>query len=212
MRLLGRLCVAWYLLVKQGLDGALRRMICMKRMYPAFAGITKRSENDKGSGAAQKKRELAQTLKLEHRKTRGRIVAVIAWALLFAVVACATTRATGPFFTIRVRHVSNVEDFEDHRVRPGEEFFIADTEYSAKVERFVPDFAINLKTKEVVSRSEKLLNPAVQLAFSYQGQLQYETWALYQSMIPHTIRDPGYYFQFISYENTGYSSPGPKGR
>lgn len=102
--------------------------------------------------------------------------------------------------------------FEDHRVRVGEEFFVADTEYSANVKSFIPDFAISLKTKKAVSRSDKLLNPAVELAVSYQGQLSYETWVLYQNLIPHTIHDPGYYFQFISYENTGYSNPGPKGR
>ncbi|MBI5118308.1 hypothetical protein HZA56_17670 [Candidatus Poribacteria bacterium] len=151
-------------------------------------------------------------MKLECRTTRQIIIATLAWTFLFVVAACATTKATGPFFTIRVRHISDVAAFEDHRVRLGEEFFIADTEYSAKMKSFIPDFAISLKTRKAVSRSDKLLNPAVELAVSYQEQLSYETWVLYQDPIPHTIHDPGYYFQFISYENVGYSNPGPKGR
>jgi len=115
-------------------------------------------------------------------------------------------KAAGPSYTIRVRHISDFQAYEDHTVRVGEEFFIADTEYAAKVEEYNPDFAIHVKTKKVVRRSEKPLNPALRLAVSYQGHLLYDTWILYQSMIPHTIHEPGYYFQFISYEGEGPSS------
>ena len=123
--------------------------------------------------------------------------------MLFALSSCQTTqtRAAGPLFTVRVRHISDHKIYEDHSVRVGESFYLADTEYQAKVNRFEPDFAINLKTKEVVSRSDKPLNPALQLAVSFQTDLLYETWVLYQNPLPHGIHDPGYYFQFTAFED-----------
>lgn len=82
-----------------------------------------------------------------------------------------------------------------------ERFFIADSECSVKVERFVPDFEMSIESKKVISRSDKPLNPALELAVFYQKNLLYETWILYQNLIPHAIHDPGYYFQFIDYRN-----------
>lgn len=134
-------------------------------------------------------------------KSRKRLLGLCA-ALLLALPTCQTVkRTTGPLYTIRVRHISDHESYEDHRARVGEEFFIADTEYSVKVERYIPDFAITLETKEVVSRSDEPNNPAIQLAVSYQADLLYKTWVLYQNPVPHFIHEPGYYFQFISYES-----------
>jgi len=130
--------------------------------------------------------------------------------LILGVISCQTSKKSGrvdleedsgPIFKIRVRHISDHKAYEDHRVRLGETFFIADTEYSAKVERFIPDFAMNQKTKEVISRSDELLNPALMLEISYQDRFVYRSWILYQNLLPHSIRDPGYYFQFISHEN-----------
>ena len=121
--------------------------------------------------------------------------------MLLVMAACQTLQPSGPTFSVRVRHISDHELFEDHYVRMGDEFYLADTEYVAEVKRFVPDFAINLKTKEVISRTDRPLNPALQLAVSYKGEPLYETWILYQEGLPHGIHDPGYYFQFMSYEN-----------
>ena len=123
--------------------------------------------------------------------------------LLFAVSGCQTVQPKdGLMHTVRVRHISDNEAYEDHKIRLGEEFFIADTEYTAKVKRFVPDFAMDKKTKEVISRSDQMKNPALLLEVLYQGQSVYETWILYQNLMPHKIQDPGYYFQYISYEKT----------
>jgi hypothetical protein len=117
-------------------------------------------------------------------------------------------------YTIRVRDISLEDAYEDHKVHVGESFFIADTEYSVKVERFVPDFAMNKKTKEVVSRSDELLNPALLLKVYDREYLIYETWILYRNLVPHAIHEPGYYFQFIAYENEkngGKNSEGQPG-
>ncbi len=83
----------------------------------------------------------------------------------------------------------------------GGRFFVADTDYSVKVEQFIPDFYMDMQSKEVSSRSNKPLNPALHLAVFYQSDLLYETWVLYQSLMPHAIHEPGYYFQFIDYKN-----------
>jgi hypothetical protein len=103
-------------------------------------------------------------------------------------------------FTVRVRYLDLKDAYEDHEVRLGESFYVADTEYTVKVDRFVPDFAMNKTTKEVVSRSDQLLNPALLLKFMDQERILYETWILYGNLMPHAVRDPGYYFQFVKYE------------
>jgi hypothetical protein len=133
------------------------------------------------------------------RKARGKILAGAIWILL-ALAACQTMRVTGPAFGIRVRHISDHTAYEDHKVHVGEQFYIADTLYTVKVEEFIPDFVIDMKTKKVSSRSDKPLNPALRLAVACQQDLLYETWILYQNLIPHVIYEPGYYFQFIAYE------------
>jgi hypothetical protein len=121
--------------------------------------------------------------------------------LFFAILGCQTVKPKpGLIHTIRVRHVSDQRAYEDHKARVGEEFFIADTEYTAKVKRFVPDFVMNKKTKEVSSRSDLMNNPALLLEVLFQNRSVYETWILYQNPMPHKIHDPGYFFQYISYE------------
>lgn len=123
---------------------------------------------------------------------------------ILAVLGCQTVTPKGDLIhTIRVRHISDHQAYEDHKARVGEEFFIADTEYTAKVKSFVPDFVMNKKTKEVSSRSDQMNNPALQLEILYRNKSVYETWVLYQNPMPHTIHDSGYYFQYITYEKSG---------
>jgi hypothetical protein len=140
-----------------------------------------------------------------------KIITVLIGLLLPGMILCQTGEdneskdngdAGGLIFTIRVRHLSLDDAYEDHEVRLGESFYVADTEYTVKVDRFVPDFAMNKTTKEVISRSDELLNPALLLKFVDQEQVLYESWILYQNLMPHAVRDPGYYFQFVKYKET----------
>jgi hypothetical protein len=71
-----------------------------------------------------------------------------------------------------------------------------------RILQLVPDFIIDKKTKEVSSRTEQMLNPALELEVFFKDQPLYKTWALYQNIMPHKVNKPGYYFQFISYEKT----------
>lgn len=131
----------------------------------------------------------------------GKIVAAVIWLVSIGILGCQTMKAPEPLFTVRVRHINDFRSFEDHAVHVNDEFFIADTDYWVKVERFVPDFAMKMESKDVFSRSDKPLNPALQLAVYLQEDLLYETWILYQNLIPHAIHEPGYYFQFVDYAN-----------
>ncbi|RJP26565.1 MAG: hypothetical protein C4520_00535 [Candidatus Abyssobacteria bacterium SURF_5] len=131
----------------------------------------------------------------------GRFAAGLFWVALLSIFGCQTLRTSEPAFTVRVRHISDFQAHEDHVVHLHEGFFIADTDLYVKLQRFVPDFELNMNSKEVVSRSNEPLNPALQLAVSFQEDLLYESWILYQNLIPHAIHEPGYYFQFIAYED-----------
>lgn len=67
---------------------------------------------------------------------------------------------------------------------PRREFPVGDTEYSARVLRYVPDFTMDLKTKKVVSRSNEPKNPAFQVQVSRKGVPHDTTWAFF-NMPPH---------------------------
>lgn len=132
---------------------------------------------------------------------------IIGLILSFFLFSCQTVNQTVKtksdfIHTIRVRHIADHEAYEDHKVRVGEEFYVADSEISVKIIRLVPDFIIDKKTKEVSSRTEQMLNPALELEVLFKNQLLYKTWVLYQNIMPHKVNKPGYYFQFLSYEET----------
>ena len=67
------------------------------------------------------------------------------------------------------------------------EFRIGDTDYTATVVRFVPDFAMELKTGKVTSRSSEPKNPAFQIIVKKNGVPQDTTWA-FLDMPPHFAR------------------------
>lgn len=67
---------------------------------------------------------------------------------------------------------------------PRREFRVGDTEYTARVLRFVPDFTMDLKTKKVVSRTNQPNNPAFEIQVSRKGVPHDTTWAFF-NMPPH---------------------------
>ncbi len=152
------------------------------------------------------KKVVEKNLLLILRQNRALYVLFIGLLPILMILSCQTLKPVNDrSYMIRVLQLSEKDAYEDHRVRLGDEFFIADTEYSVKVIRLVPDFVIDKKTKEVSSRSNEMRNPALLLEVMYQGKLLYETWVLYQNPLPHKVPDPGYYFQFLSFE-TGVQS------
>ncbi|MBI3008722.1 MAG: hypothetical protein HYY56_04330 [Candidatus Omnitrophica bacterium] len=99
-----------------------------------------------------------------------------------------------------IRHIENKDFAEEHVVKFGEDFFISDTDYSAKVIKFIPDFVMNEKTKKVSSRSKKPNNPAVMVRVYYKGKFLYDSWVLQKADTIHYVRKPGFYFEFIGLE------------
>jgi len=67
---------------------------------------------------------------------------------------------------------------------PGREFRVGDTDYTARVVEFVPDFSMSLKTHRVTSRSGEPRNPAFRVVVSRAGTPTDTSWAFF-NMPPH---------------------------
>ena len=87
-------------------------------------------------------------------------------------------------FTLVIGHRAFV-DFRDRvEVALGEEFQVGDTDYSAKVVEFQPDFAMDLETRTVLSRSQEPRNPAARVLVWRNGAPNDTSWA-FLKMPPH---------------------------
>jgi len=95
--------------------------------------------------------------------------------------------ARGPRFeavTFGVRH-RVFPDFRDvQRVKLNQEFPLGDTEYSARVMRYVPDFQMDLEHRRVFSLSNQPRNPAFQVVVKKNGVPHDTSWAFLKSP-PH---------------------------
>ena len=67
---------------------------------------------------------------------------------------------------------------------PNKEFRVGDTDFTARVIRFEPDFTLNLTTHQVHSRSGEPKNPAFQIVVSRGGAPHDTSWAFF-NMPPH---------------------------
>jgi hypothetical protein len=72
-------------------------------------------------------------------------------------------------------------------VRMQETFRVGDSEYSAKVVEFQPDFTMDLETHRVGSRSSEPNNPAVRVIVWKNGAPDDTAWA-FLNMPPHFAR------------------------
>lgn len=117
--------------------------------------------------------------------------------------------ATG--LQVRITHRVFISFADTLTVEVGEEFWAGDTEFSAVVERFNPDFGIR-EGGEVVERSAEPHNPAF-LIRVYEGEEQVdEVWAFLGDGAPHYRRDSLLGFQVLSFEWRGerMSQPAPR--
>jgi hypothetical protein len=84
-----------------------------------------------------------------------------------------------------------------------ERWFIGDTDYAFEITAFVPHFAIIDSTREVVSLSDEVKNPAFKIRI-YEGEDMLEdSWGFYGIRIPHFSRESFLSFQVISFEYRG---------
>ncbi len=86
--------------------------------------------------------------------------------------------------TLEIYHRVFHDFRERQRVGLGREFRIGDTDYSARIVRYVPDFAMDTRTRTVVSRTPEPHNPAFRIVVRRGGEPQDTTWALLK-MPPH---------------------------
>jgi len=105
-------------------------------------------------------------------------------------------RAGAPKFesvTLGVRH-RVFHDFRDlHTVGLNREFPLGDTEYSARVIRYVPDFQMDVESRRVVSLGDQPRNPAFQVVVRKNKAPHDTSWAFLKSP-PHF--GPRAYFAF----------------
>ncbi len=67
---------------------------------------------------------------------------------------------------------------------PNKEFRVGDTEYTARIIEFVPDFTWSLKTRKVTTRSGEPRNPAFHIVVTRNGAPTDTSWAFF-NMPPH---------------------------
>ncbi len=104
--------------------------------------------------------------------------------------------------TLRIRHRIFENFAETDTVRLKQDFQIGDTDYSARVVQFVPDFVIEGKDHRVASRSNEPRNPAVRVIVREKGVPQDTTWA-FLNFAPHFRRNSMLSFQIMRIDFEG---------
>lgn len=97
---------------------------------------------------------------------------------------------TGAAFKSVTLHIFNrvFAAFHDKVVaRRGVEFRVGDSDYTARVVEYVPDFTMNLKTHQVTTRSPEPHNPAFRVIVRRGGTPQDTAW-VFLNMPPHFAR------------------------
>lgn len=123
----------------------------------------------------------------------------------------AERRATSPadttyVFVIETGSRLYPEWKEENRVRLNQDFYIADSKFTARVTRFLPDFRID--KGQFVSASDSLLNPAVHVfVFGDSGAVD-STWA-FQNFPPHFSPRSFYSFKLKDVLTSDTASPSP---
>ena len=116
-------------------------------------------------------------------------------ALIAGMIAItASWSAAAPPSSPRVATVTLVighrafPDFSDHqKVKLNVEFQVGDTDYSARIVQYVPDFTMDLKTGKIGTRSTEPRNPAFKIIVRQKKVPQDTTWAML-NMPPHFAR------------------------
>jgi hypothetical protein len=109
--------------------------------------------------------------------------------LMPALIAAAPAQAP-PRFTTVTLHIFNrvFASFHDKiKISLKEEVRVGDTEYTAQLVQYVPEFDMDLKSHKVVTRSQQPKNPAFQVIVRKNGAPQDTAWA-FMNMAPHYTR------------------------
>lgn len=107
-----------------------------------------------------------------------------------AAAAPAAAAAGAPRLKDVTLHIFNrvFPSFHDKvSATPRKEFRVGDTDYTARVVEFVPDFTMDIKTKKVTSRGPEPKNPAFKIIVKKGNVATDTTWAFF-NMPPHFAR------------------------
>jgi hypothetical protein len=109
--------------------------------------------------------------------------------------------------TLGVRH-RVFHDFSDRRmVRLNQDFLLGDTEYSARVVQYIPDFQMDLQLHKIFSLSNQPNNPAFKIIVRKGKVPQDTTWAFLKSP-PHFGARSYFAFQVLRIDFTDHAPLG----
>lgn len=114
-------------------------------------------------------------------------------------------RKPTPVKLVRVRAYHRVfHDFVEEQIIPMyKEFDVGDTDYTGEIVEYIPDFAMNLETHAIFTRSQEPKNPALRILVKQKGVPQDTTWALL-NMPPHFAKKSLLAFKIMRLEIKGY--------
>ncbi len=124
----------------------------------------------------------------------GSVLGTIAFAQTKPAPASRGPRLQAVTLVIRNRVFHEFEDVE--RVKLNQEFLLGDSDYSARVVEYVPDFELDLDTRKVFSRTPQPNNPAFKVIVR-KGKVPQDTSWAFINMPPHFGRRSYFAFQVV---------------
>jgi len=104
--------------------------------------------------------------------------------------------------TLAIRHRVFHEFADQQAVVLNKDFPVGDTEFTARVVQYVPDFAMDLSTGKVVSRTQEPRNPAFRIVVRQGKDYRDTTWAML-SLPPHFARNSYLAFKVMRIDFVG---------
>jgi hypothetical protein len=139
------------------------------------------------------------------------VIRIFALPALFLSLASAC-RSDVSSVTVRVSHLLYPDYRQILTVKMFDKFQLGDTDLSAAVVEFVPDFAIDTVSHKIVSGSRELRNPAFKIVVTRGGEKKEEHWAFFKAAVPHFTRQSGLVFEILAFKVKGktYQREGAK--
>ena len=107
------------------------------------------------------------------------------------------------FVKVKIGHRIHLDFEEEVTAQMNERYYVGDTDISFEATAFYPHFAIVDSTREIISLSDELKNPAFKILVYENDELIDETWAFYAFHAPHFSRTFHVSFQVLAFEYRG---------
>jgi hypothetical protein len=106
-------------------------------------------------------------------------------------------------YKIASSHMIYPEYYEEFKVKLGQRFQISDTDYSAEVIDFIPDFTMVTATGKIYSLSDNYNNPAIKIVLYKNSEKVDELWAFQKIQAPHFSKNSMLGFKLIDFKIKG---------